>query len=129
MHITWLHYVCIHLLSMVSLTTFSGPSVYPANLRVRRVMSNSLTFAWDKLDNDQLGLPITGYQYKLYTQQLPNLKGRISKFATSHTVLFSERPYAISLAAINEGGVGEASPLVSVYHEPAHVSGKQKGNV
>ena len=116
--------LCIH----CDFTKYSVvPSRYPSNLRVTSVTSTSLTFTWDKLDPDKLSTPITGYLYYIFVHPHGHgspVTGRIEPDAYFHRVQFTSKPYAISLAAINNAGIGVRSPLVQVPYTHGYNSGR-----
>ena len=73
----------------------------------------SVTFKWNELPCHKRNGPITGYGYRIYHQYMGYIEGVLPPNTTSHTVYtanLEQGGYSMSVAAINEAGVGEFSP-------------------
>lgn len=58
--------------------------------------------------------PLTGYEYRVYVNHDNVINGTVGPDKTIHTVTIFERPFAISVAAMNQAGVGDHCPSIEV---------------
>ena len=100
----------------VSLLEVSG---FPQGLKqVSSGTARGAKFVWKELDCWKINGALLGYEVKLYYDEVTGT-GRVSESTTTYTIW---RPYnsilpmpnAISVAAINEVGVGDHSPPVMI---------------
>ena len=98
----------------------SGISSFPQGLK--QISSSSegeyITFVWDELECDLINGVLLGYEVKLYYDE-KIITEKVSKSTTTYSVLrvISYKnlfPNAISVAAVNEIGVGDHSPPLKV---------------
>ena len=97
-----------------------GISAVPQGLKQEFNMSETgdTTFSWKELDCEQRNGVLLGYEIKLYYDEQV-LTRRVVKSVTTFTILPQWRPElsfpkAISVAAINEVGVGNHCPAVKI---------------
>ena len=97
-----------------------GISAYPQDLKQENDISKAggITFSWKELDCEQRNGVLLGYEIKLYYDD-DVYTGRVVESVTTFTIqpnwmLKFSFPKAISVAAINEVGVGNHCPPVKV---------------
>lgn len=98
------------------LSKLTGPTGFPGGLRIVSVNSSFIKFRWNKLECNKQNGPLIGYQYKVCTVH-KCLDGMIDSKETSCILHFEHRDSnkcTISIAAVNEVGIGDYSPNVSV---------------
>lgn len=94
---------------------FSGPSTYPPSLQVNKRERSLLSFVWQQLECADQNGPIIGYECRLYVDSHFSKRLYVGDAAnTSITIpdLSSCTSYSLSVAAVNEGGTGDHSPLL-----------------
>ena len=80
--------------------------------------TGGITFSWKELDCEEWNGALAGYEIKLYYEDEVHTE-RVVEFVTTFTIqpnsmLKFSFPKAISVAAINEVGVGNHCPLVKI---------------
>ena len=80
--------------------------------------TGGVTFVWRDMQCEQVNGILLGYEVKLYYGEEIRTK-RVLRFVTNYTILprWKDKyllPNAISVAAINEVGVGDHSPPVNI---------------
>ena len=98
---------------------FSVPSGYPPELRMIAKTLFSVTFKWNELDCHKQNGHITGYGFRTYYDFMQYIDGVLPPNKTVHTIYTANiglGGYSVSVAAINEAGVGEYSPPCTVLY-------------
>ena len=97
-----------------------GISAFPQGLKQERNISQTggITFSWKEVDCEQRNGVLLGYEIKLYYDEQV-CTGRVVQSITTFTIPPLRKPElcfpkAISVAAINEVGVGNHCPPVNV---------------
>ena len=102
-----LYLYCTHL------CTHAEPSGYPSEVKIFQLTSTSITFQWQRLKCQQENGPITGYQYRVYHDLFQYSEGTV-ECNTTMVTLYDTNVRAFSVAAMNEAGIGEHSPLLKL---------------
>ena len=92
------------------------PTCYPCDLKVDKVTSTSLVFSFSKVDCEELNGPLTGYEYKV-TRDDKESVFKLDPEETTCTCMLNMKGITtcfVSVAAINEAGVGKHCPPVNV---------------
>lgn len=98
------------------LYVYIGPSGFPTDLSIISVTSTSVTFCWNALECEKQNGFLTGYEYRVHSDT-QSITGVVDPEKTTCSVLFSTcgtRRCTVSVAAMNDAGAGEHSPLVEV---------------
>lgn len=77
----------------------------------------SVTFKWGELECHKQNGPISGYAYRIYYAFSQFIEGFLPPNKTEHTIYTSNVElggYALSIAAMNDAGIGEFSPPCTV---------------
>ena len=80
--------------------------------------TGEVTFGWKEIESEQINGVLLGYEVKVYFEEHIHIE-RLPKSFTTYTTSPQRKhklllPRAISVAAINELGVGDHSPLVQI---------------
>ena len=99
---------------------FSGVPGFPQGLKQihQDCKKGSVTFGWNKTDCEQTNGVLLGYEVRLYYDKGTRTE-RMNESVTTYTVSTQQKPKdslpkAISVAAVNEFGVGDHSPPVKI---------------
>lgn len=106
---------------LIQLVPSIVPSGYPSGLHPTSVHDTSITLSWNKLPCKQENGPIIGYQCRLFLHSKLYSTDRImGSESTTYTAkeLSPHTEYDFDIAAINEKGVGDFSPPVTVQTAP-----------
>ena len=105
-------YFCLHFLS--------GVCGYPQGLRgvCNDPEEGSITFGWKAVDCERMNGLLLGYEVKLHYDEETRTE-RVVESVTTYTISPLTKPgwsypKAISVAAVNEVGVGDYSPPVKI---------------
>ena len=100
--------------------SFSGVPGFPQGLKQihQDCEMGSVTFGWNKIDCEQTNCVLLGYEVRLYYDEGTHTE-RMNESVTTYSVLPQQKPKvslpkAISVAAVNELGVGDHSPPVKI---------------
>ena len=87
------------------------PSAFPAHLKVVLQTRTAITVQWKRLECYEENGPITGYQYRIYSDLIHYNEGIVDGGTNRVKLMFGNmRKRAVSVAAINEIGVGQHCP-------------------
>ena len=86
---------------------------------------STVTFRWKELDCYEENGPITGYQYRAYYGLFNSIENVLDNNTTMVT-LPSENMLSLSVAAMNEVGIGDHCPpiLVPIFDEGNEIGHK-----
>ena len=93
----------------------AGPGTYPPGLTALLTESTWIKFSWRKLPCVKQNGPITGYRFELYRDHEKVLSGTLpGADSTEFTAdcLKPDAQYKFRVAAVNDAGTGDFSPLV-----------------
>ena len=97
-----------------------GISTYPQDLKeVFHITQRGVTFSWTKIECEPRNGALLGYEIKLYYDHKVRTE-RVAESVTTFTIQARSKrrlyfPKAISVAAVNEAGVGVHCPPVTIY--------------
>ena len=89
--------------------SFKEPSGHPSELQIIKQTSSTVTFRWKELDCYEENGPIIGYQYRAYYGLFDYIANVLDSNTTMVT-LSSENMLSLSVAAMNEAGIGDHCP-------------------
>ena len=104
--------ICTHTLTLL---LYTAPATHPLDLQVVRFHSSRLTFEWQKMESSFENGPISGYEVRLYVDSCYTTHIINNVSINSYTVEGVEpgvSAYGLSVAAVNDAGVGCHSPIV-----------------
>ena len=107
-------YTYIHII-LREIVLYLEPSAFPTHLKVVLQTRNTVTLQWKRLECYEENGPIVGYQYRIYSDLIHQhyQEGIVDGGTNRIRLLFGNtRKKAFSVAAINEAGVGQHSPLL-----------------
>ena len=113
MHASWLisNYDKYRVLRKIS--PYTEPSGYPSNVEVINQTTETIIIQWSRLKCRQRNGPITGYSYQVYRDFVDISKGICQRNMITLSLLGASCMH-ISVAAMNEAGIGEYSPPLTI---------------
>lgn len=97
---------------------FAEPSAAPPDLGIESTTPSSVTCAWDEMECDKSNGQITGYQFRFYVegslQNVEFIEGADSTGVRIDQLLPCKHLYKVSVAAVNDAGLGPESKLVQL---------------
>ena len=95
----------------------AGPSTAPPKLTVKSVGPTSITYSWKKVNCWHQNGPIIGYRVQLFHHESllfeETLQGANTTTFTADNLLQCKHTYSVSVAAVNEAGIGILSQRLS----------------
>lgn len=99
--------------SILQILKSTGPSGYPTGLHVSDETVQSLTFTWNPLECQFRNGRLTGYELRFYsTYNDVQIFYTTDTRATFGNLRNSSSGYGLSVAAVNQAGTGDHSPLI-----------------
>lgn len=107
-------HVCLQKLT----PSYTGPAGYPPGIKAKSKLTTAITFSWKQLPCWQQNGPISGYEIHLYQGRKLQFSDRIMGSDSTNYKADDLRPgteYGFKLAAINDAGRGEFSPILEIH--------------